>query len=134
MPHEHVMTVKTKHRVEFCDITAAVNEFLQAEQASNGGLLLFVPHTTAAITINEGADPSVRSDLADFLEKLVPRTGNYKHSEGNSDAHIKASLLGSSLYLPVKNRKLALGFWQAVFFAEFDGPRKRQLHLQFFHQ
>ncbi|HAP32129.1 MAG TPA: hypothetical protein DCQ14_03640 [Firmicutes bacterium] len=129
--HEHVMTVKTKQRVEFCDITAQVNEFLQQERAGDGCLLLFVPHTTAAVTVNEGADPSVRSDLAAFLEKLVPRTGDYMHAEGNSDAHIKASLLGSSLYLPVKNGKLALGFWQAVFFVEFDGPRMRRLHLQF---
>ena len=132
MLREHVMTVKTKHRVEFCDITAAVNEFLQRERAGDGGLLLFVPHTTAAVTVNEGADPSVRSDLAAFLEKLVPRMGDYKHAEGNSDAHIKASILGSSLYLPVNKGKLALGVWQAVFFVEFDGPRTRSLHLQFF--
>ncbi|MEW5919956.1 MAG: secondary thiamine-phosphate synthase enzyme YjbQ [Bacillota bacterium] len=124
------MTIKTNQRVEFCDITAAVNEFLQKEQAGDGSVLLFVPHTTAALTVNEGADPAVRGDLAAFLEKLVPHTGDYKHAEGNSDAHIKASLLGSNLYLPVKNGKLVLGFWQAVYFVEFDGPRTRRLQLQ----
>ena len=130
MVKEKVVTINTSSRVEFQDITSVVKEFLQEVQASDGSVLLFVPHTTAGLTVNEGADPAVTNDLAAQLEKMVPRVGGYRHAEGNSDAHIKASLIGSSLHLPVKDGKILLGFWQAIFFAEFDGPRERRFYLQ----
>lgn len=114
--------------MEFQDITATVKEF--ARNAEAGSILLFVPHTTAAVTVNEGADPYVLTDLAAQLENMVPRVGGYCHAEGNSDAHIKASLIGSSLHLPVRDGKILLGFWQAVYFAEFDGPRERRFYMQ----
>lgn len=129
MSKEQVFTVETSKRVEFQDITNLVKEFVQDQEGLNS-VLLFVPHTTAALTVNEGADPAVTTDLANQLEKMVPRVGGYCHGEGNSDAHIKASLLGSSLHLPVRDGKITLGFWQAVFFAEFDGPRTRRLYMQ----
>lgn len=130
MVKEKVVTINTSSRVEFQDITSVVKDFLQEVQASDGSVLLFVPHTTAGLTVNEGADPAVTNDLAAQLEKMVPRVGGYRHAEGNSDAHIKASLIGSSLHLPVKDGKILLGFWQAIFFAEFDGPRERRFYLQ----
>ena len=89
-----------------------------------------MPHTTAAITIQENADESVPEDLLNFLNKLVPQAGNYKHAEGNADAHIKSSLVGSSAVIPIKNSELLLGTWQTVFFCEFDGPRKRNIIVQ----
>ena len=91
---------------------------------------VFVPHTTAGITINEGADPAVRSDILRRLEELVPRSGDYRHAEGNSDAHIKSSLMGNSTLVPVQGGKLSTGTWQAVFFCEFDGPRNRKLIVE----
>ncbi len=127
---EQVVTIKTANRVEFQDITATVKEFVRQMEAEAGSVLLFVPHTTAAVTVNEGADPYVLTDLTDQLEKMVPRVGGYRHAEGNSDAHIKASLMGSSLHLPVKDGKILLGFWQAIYFAEFDGPRERRFYMQ----
>ncbi len=130
MVHEQVVTIKTGSRVEFQDITATIKEFVRQIEADAGSLMLYVPHTTAAVTVNEGADPYVLTDLAAQLEKIVPRVGGYSHSEGNSDAHIKASLVGSSLHLPVRDGKIMIGFWQAVFFAEFDGPRERRFHMQ----
>lgn len=91
--------------------------------------MVFVPHTTAGITINENADPSVVDDLLDSLGRLIPEKGNYRHSEGNSDAHCKASLMGSSVLVPVKNGELLLGRWQGIYFCEFDGPRSRQFQV-----
>jgi secondary thiamine-phosphate synthase enzyme len=96
-----------------------------------GLCLLFVPHTTAAITINENADPDVVRDLLVTLERLVPRHGDYRHGEGNSDAHLKASLMGFSCQIPVSGGRLALGTWQGIYFCEFDGPRRRQLCIGF---
>ncbi len=130
MVQKKVVTISTSRRVEFQDITSAVKDFLREAQASDGIVFLFVPHTTAGLTVNEGADPAVVNDLAAQLEKMVPRVGGYRHAEGNSDAHIKASLIGSSLHLPVKDGKILLGFWQAIFFAEFDGPRERRFYMQ----
>ncbi len=130
MVNEQIVIITTGSRVEFQDITATIKEFVRQMEADAGSLMLYVPHTTAAVTVNEGADPCVITDLADQLEKIVPRVGGYSHSEGNSDAHIKASLIGSSLHLPVRDGKIMIGFWQAVFFAEFDGPRERRFHMQ----
>lgn len=124
------LAVKTKSREEFVDITAAVREFIRSTGVERGSLIIFVPHTTAGVTVNEGADPTVKEDLLYALRKLIPyRDLEYKHQEGNSDAHIKASLLGSSLNLLIDNGDLLLGTWQAIFFAEFDGPRQRRVYL-----
>lgn len=131
MVREQVVNIKTSNRVEFQDITAIVKEFVEEVEGDAGSVMLYVPHTTAAVTVNEGADPYVLSDLADQLEKMVPLVGGYRHSEGNSDAHIKASLISPSLHLPVKDGKVLLGFWQSIFFAEFDGPRERRFYMQF---
>lgn len=131
--HREIITVKTRKREELIDITANVREFIRFKDIEKGCLVIFVPHTTAGITVNEGADPTVREDLLYVLRKLIPyRDPKYKHLEGNSDAHIKASLLGSSLTLLIDNGDLLLGTWQAIFFAEFDGPRQRRIHLSLY--
>jgi len=112
------------------DITQQVQGAL-SESASrlNGMVSIFVPHTTAGVTINEGADPSVARDIIEGLARLVPRDAGYRHGEGNSDAHIKASLIGSHVAVPVEQGRLRLGTWQSIYLAEFDGPRKRTVWL-----
>ncbi len=133
--HRNSLVVKTKNREEFVDITAAVREFIRTIGVERGSLIIFVPHTTAGVTVNEGADPTVREDLLYALRKLIPYDDpQYKHQEGNSDAHLKASLLGSSLNLLIENGDLLLGTWQAIFFAEFDGPRQRRVYLSLHSQ
>mgnify|MGYP001097835461 FL=1 len=128
--HRQSLVVNTQNREEFKDITAEIRNFIQATGVEKGFLTVFVPHTTAGVTVNEGADPAVSRDLLYILGKLVPHFDpKYEHYEGNSDAHAKASLLGSSLNLLVENGDLLLGTWQAVFFAEFDGPRQRRVYL-----
>ncbi|GAB4263556.1 secondary thiamine-phosphate synthase enzyme YjbQ [Deferrisoma sp.] len=121
------LTVKTPRRECLVDITAAVAEVVQRR----GGVLctVFVPHTTAGVTINENADPDVVTDLLQHLSELVPRNRPYRHTEGNSDAHIKATLVGSSVQVPVVGGRLALGTWQGIFLAEFDGPRTRKVQV-----
>jgi len=123
----HRLNVKTRSRVEFQNITRAVQEVVDASCIENGVCYLFVPHTTAAVTLNEQADPSVVEDISAQLEAIVPQHGDYRHSEGNSPAHIKSSLLGSSAMVLVDDGKLVLGTWQGIFFCEFDGPRSRSL-------
>jgi len=122
--------VKTNKRNEMIDITSDIQEIVEDENIKNGIVVVYVPHTTAGITINEGADPSVQRDIITSLKKLIPESGDYHHSEGNSDAHIKASLIGSSVTLIVKEGSLALGTWQHVFFYESDGPRNRRVYLE----
>lgn len=124
------LRVATPSREVLVDITQQVQSAL-AESASrlNGMVSIFVPHTTAAITINEGADPSVARDLIEGLARLVPRDAGYHHGESNSDAHIKASLIGSHVAVPVEQGRLRLGTWQSIYLAEFDGPRKRTVWL-----
>ena len=117
--------VTSKKRSEMIDITAQIQGVVDEEHITEGTVLVYVPHTTAGVTINEGADPSVQHDIIATLDRLVPEQGEYKHSERNSDAHIKASLLGSSVTVLVHNGKLVLGTWQHVFFFEGDGPRYR---------
>ncbi len=119
--------VSTSSRVQLLDITARITEELADSSIRNGVCRLYMPHTTAGLTINENADPDVTTDMINGLEKLVPLAGNYLHAEGNSDAHIKASLMGFSLMVPVIEGKLALGTWQGIYFCEFDGPRHRKL-------
>ncbi len=122
-------TIQTSRRNEFIDITAQIQDLV--EEVSEGVATVFVPHTTTAVTINENADPAVPRDILKKLEELIPQQGNYSHMEGNSDAHIKASLLGSSVRVITKDGQLLLGPWQAIFFCEFDGPRTRKFYVQF---
>jgi secondary thiamine-phosphate synthase enzyme len=119
--------VDTGARVQLLDVTGRAVEALSRSKVRNGMCYLYVPHTTAGITINENADPDVVTDLIRGLEKLVPVAGGYRHAEGNSDAHIKASLMGFSCLVPVVDGRLALGTWQGIYFCEFDGPRRRKL-------
>ncbi len=121
-------TIQTSRRNEFIDITAQIQDLV--EEVSEGVATVFVPHTTTAVTINENADPAVPRDILKKLEELIPQQDNYSHMEGNSDAHIKASLLGSSVRVIIKNGQLLLGTWQAIFFCEFDGPRTRKFYVQ----
>ena len=117
--------IKTTTRVQLVDITPYIKSILKSEEVSSGIVLIYVPHTTCGITINENADPSVKDDILKALENMAPLEGGYRHLEGNSDAHIKASLMGQSASLIVESGSLVLGTWQGVFLAEFDGPRKR---------
>jgi len=119
--------VTTSRRTEFIDITPEVKKILDQSGLKDGLISVFVPHTTAGVTINEGADPSVREDLLNSLNQLIPFKGAYQHAEGNSPAHIKASLMGSSVTVLVEQGRLVLGTWQAIFFCEFDGPRSRKV-------
>ena len=123
-------TIKSKGREAFIDITEKVQEIVTASGIRAGYCVLQVPHTTAAVTVNEGADPSVQSDILTYLAERVPHRGTYRHMEGNSDAHIKSTLVGVSQVLPVEDGKVVLGTWQSIFFCEFDGPRSRRLHVQ----
>ena len=122
--------VRTRQRSEFVDITHLVQSVIQKSGVDEGTCIVFVPHTTAAVTINENADPDVIRDIDSHLSKVIPANGGFRHSEGNSDAHIKSSLLGHSELLLVKGGQAVLGTWQGVFFAEFDGPRTRSVHVR----
>jgi len=122
--------IETNSHTEFLEITSEVKEIVKNSKVKNGICFLYVTHTTASIFINENADPSVREDIENFLEKLVPEKGNYQHLEGNSASHIKSALLGSSLSIFVEDGNLLLGTWQGIFFAEFDGPRKREVWVK----
>ena len=124
------VTVKTSAQTEMVDVTSQVQSELTKSGIKDGRLTLYVPHTTAAITINEGADPAVKADILMVLNQIVPWEANYQHMEGNSPAHVKASLIGSAETVIVSGGRLVLGTWQRVFFCEFDGPRNRKLHLQ----
>jgi len=126
----HQIGISTRSRVEIQEITATVAEAVRASGVQSGVCYLFVPHTTAGITVNEHADPSVVDDIETQLEAMIPQHRGYRHMEGNAPAHIKASLIGSSLALPVDGGRLTLGTWQGVFFCEFDGPRQRQLLIK----
>jgi len=123
--------IKTRDRSEMIDITSKVEEELQGSGLRDGVCFLYVPHTTAGITINESADPSVVVDIQTTLDKLVPWEAAYRHREGNSAAHIKSSLVGNSAMVLVESGHLKLGTWQGIFFCEFDGPRSRKLHIKF---
>ena len=122
--------VKTSSRIQMVDITASIQEEVMKSDITDGACLVYVPHTTAGITINEGADPSVCTDILTKLNELVPAGAGYRHMEGNADSHIKASLIGSSVSLIVENGRLFLGTWQKVFFCEFDGPRSRKVYIK----
>jgi secondary thiamine-phosphate synthase enzyme len=121
------ISVETHSRVEMIDITASVQKSIREEKIEKGICLVYTPHTTAAITINENADPDVPRDILAALDRAVPLSVNYRHAEGNSAAHVKSSLVGASELVIIENGRLVLGTWQSVFFCEFDGPRTRKV-------
>ena len=126
-----VFGVSSKHRNQMIDITSQVGSVVSQSGITNGDAIIYCPHTTAAITINENAAPSVPQDILFTLEELVPHhRAGYRHSEGNSDAHCKSSLIGCSEQILIKDRTLSLGTWQGIFFCEFDGPRHREVMVQ----
>jgi len=123
------ITVNSRARTEFIDITDQVQDAVRTGRVVSGLCNLFVMHTTAAVTINEGADPNVLRDMNGFLNRSIPNDPYFTHAEGNSDAHIKSSLVGASETIPIDERKLVLGTWQAIYFCEFDGPRQRKVAI-----
>ncbi len=126
----HELTVRTHSRTELVDITAQIAKLVKESKVQNGLLALFVPHTTAAVTINENADPSVQQDILSELTRLIPFTGPYQHTEGNSAAHVKSTLVGPSQILFIEEGRLSLGTWQGLYFCEFDGPRSRKVWVK----
>ncbi|XXJ21251.1 secondary thiamine-phosphate synthase enzyme YjbQ [Desulfovibrio caledoniensis] len=124
------LSIRTHEREEMVDITAAVRRVINGNGWSDGALLLYCPHTTGAVTVNEGADPDVVRDIVVNLRKLVPHSGDYQHAEGNSDAHIKSSMFGCEQMVIVEGGEIQLGTWQKIYFCEFDGPRSRKLWLK----
>jgi len=125
-----ILSVKTREKTELIDITSDINQLIKKSGVDQGLCMLYVPHTTAAVTINESADPSVKSDILMVLNQIVPWEANYRHLEGNSPAHVKSSLMGPSELITIENRRLVLGTWQGIFFCEFDGPRTRKVHVR----
>jgi secondary thiamine-phosphate synthase enzyme len=125
------INVRSKSRIEFIDITSMVQDVVQEAGVKKGVCYLYVPHTTAGITINEGADPSVQRDIQNALSRLIPHEMNYFHREGNADAHIKSTIVGTSAHVIIDEGKLLLGTWQAIFFCDFDGPRHRRIAIKF---
>ncbi len=122
--------IETNSHTEFLEITSEVKEIIKNSKVKDGVCFLYVPHTTTSLFINENADPSVREDIKNSLQRLVPEKGNYQHLEGNAPSHIKSALLGSSLSIFVEDGNLLLGTWQGIFFAEFDGPRRREVWVK----
>jgi len=129
-----ILHISSTFRDEFIDITDRIQQLVSAaDPIENGYCMVFVPHTTAGITINESADPSVRSDILMMLNRLIPWEAGFRHSEGNSAAHVKSTLVGVSLQVAISKSRLVLGTWQGIFFCEFDGPRNRQVHVHLYH-
>jgi secondary thiamine-phosphate synthase enzyme len=129
-----IIAVKTHVREEFLDITRDVRSAVRNSGIENGIALVFVPHTTAGVTINENADPDVKEDILMALKKIVPDSLPWRHAEGNSPAHVKAGLVGSSIHIIVEGGDLQLGTWQGIYFCEFDGPRDRNVFVKVFGQ
>ena len=123
------LSVQTRSRTEFVDITSQIQSRVDDAGIDKGCLMVYVPHTTAAVTVNESADPSVANDILKTLNRIVPWESAYTHLEGNSPAHIKSTLVGVSELVAIENGKLVLGTWQGIFFCEFDGPRTRTVNL-----
>lgn len=126
----HTFTVSTKSRNQLIDITSEVTGVIRESGVSDGACIVFTPHTTAGITINENADPSVKSDISMKLSDVIDQDSRFRHMEGNSDSHIKSSLIGCSEYIIVEGGRPVLGTWQGIMFCEFDGPRSRRVHVQ----
>jgi secondary thiamine-phosphate synthase enzyme len=127
----HIESVRTTQRNQMIDVTSRVESLVQQAQIRDGLAIVFVPHTTAAVTINENADPDVKSDLLQKLSTLIPKHEPfYQHDEGNSDSHLKTSLIGSSVTVLIESGRLVLGRWQGIYFCEFDGPRERKMQVK----
>jgi secondary thiamine-phosphate synthase enzyme len=124
------ISVKTSRRVDLIDITDQIQNIVSKSKVKEGICFLFCPHTTAGLTINENADPSVRRDILNALNKLVPENAGYSHTEGNADSHIKSSLFGSALTIFIEGGQLAFGTWQGIYFCEGDGPRSREVWIK----
>ena len=122
--------VKTGKKKEIIDITGLVNQTIQTEKILNGAIILFVPHTTCGISINENSDPDVKTDILKWMKNAIPEDMGFLHSEGNSDAHIQSLLTGQTLHLVIDKGQLLLGVWQSIYFCEFDGPRNRELIIK----
>jgi len=129
-----ILSVKTRERTQLVDITADVSRVVAEAGTAEGMCMLYVPHTTAAVTINESADPSVKADILMILNRMVPWRAEYRHLEGNSPAHIKSTLVGASELIAIEKNRLVLGTWQGIFFCEFDGPRNRRVHIRIMEQ
>ena len=127
---KRILTIPTARRTQMIEITHHVQELVSNQKVTEGFCHLWVPHTTAAITVNENADPSVVSDMLETIDRLIPFEGGYRHSEGNSAAHIKSTLVGCEKTIMIESGRLQLGTWQGIYFCEFDGPRKRQVWLK----
>ncbi len=127
-----VHKLKTQSKTELIDITSDIQQLVKSSGVKDGYCMLFVPHTTAAVTINESADPSVREDILMILNQIVPWKAPYRHLEGNSPAHVKSTLVGASELIAIENSRLVMGTWQGIFFGEFDGPRTRKIHVNCF--
>jgi secondary thiamine-phosphate synthase enzyme len=124
------ITIKTSRHTELKNVTSEIESLVRESGCAQGVCYLYVPHTTAGILINESDDPAVARDIEATLDRLIPHHGDYKHAEGNSDSHIKAAIVGSSETIWIEDGRLVLGRWQAIFFAEFDGPRTRELRVK----
>ena len=129
-----IINIKTHSHNEFIDITSQVQGAVSESGADSGICVVYVPHTTAGVTINENADPSVQKDILMALRKAVPDSLSYSHSEGNSPGHVKSSLVGCSSQIIIEHNQLQLGTWQGIFFCEFDGPRSRKCHISIISQ
>lgn len=128
--HLHSLEVQTESRVEFKDVTATIQKLVSDHGVNHGVCHVFTPHTSAAVLVQENDDPALQRDLDAFLGRLAPQGKDYHHNDGNCDAHLKAALIGCSKTLLIENGRLLLGRWQGVFFCEFDGPRRRELHIR----
>lgn len=124
------LSVQTNKRTEMIDITRKVKEVVSESGIQNGLVVIHIPHTTAAVTINENADPDVQIDMTRFMDELVPQKGYFRHGEGNSDSHIKSSLFGCDQTIIIQDGKMVLGVWQGIYFCEFDGPRNRKVFVK----
>lgn len=124
-----IIKVKSMGKTQLIDITSQVQDKIRSSGADSGLCMVFVPHTTAAVTINENADPSVKDDIEMVLNKIIPWNDGYQHMEGNSAAHVKSTIVGASELISIENNKLVLGTWQGIFFCEFDGPRNRNVYI-----
>ena len=122
--------IQTIERTQMIDITWKIKEIVERNNLKEGLVVIHIPHTTAAVTINENADPDVQRDMTRFMDELVPQKGYFKHAEGNSDSHIKSSLFGVDQTIIVENGKMVLGVWQGIYFCEFDGPRHRKVYVK----
>jgi len=129
-----ILKVKTRAKTELIDITSEIQNLVRSSSIKEGFCMLYVPHTTAAVTINESADPSVKSDILLILNKIIPWEAGYRHLEGNSPAHIKSTIVGASELIAIENEKLVLGTWQGIFFCEFDGPRNRKINVHLYRE